>query len=531
MGTRLKDIIDLDYLISMDDALESQEEILSRTIKDRRIYSQCSQSCKTDKELLFSWLAFRKTEFLQDKDKKSLTLLPGDVFSFLYTWMVYAMVFLGGLSGISLAYSFLAYHGTRPINVAVFIALFVVFQVILILLILILLIRRAIKKKGTKGHTSILHTLVSAFFFNVIPRILKKITSGMFKKSLDTLEYTASLIRMKNREYKDFFFWPFVILTSVFAVSFSTGALGGTFFRVIVSDMAFGWQSTLMATSRTVHEVVSFIALPWSWFVPQALAHPSLEQIEGSRIILKEGISVLATRDLVSWWPFLCMGILFYAVIPRGLFLLAGILSQNHALQHFNFERPRFRQLIIRMQSPVLDIDADRTPPQESRELSNRDMEKNPIKQRKESMPFNQGSERSGQKAVILGSKSVYSDAAIKKIIHGIEQHLFFDVEEVIRISFDFDHDKDAIHKINAGNADQVILVHEVWQPPIRGLLHYIRQAKAALPNDMPLWIILTGEAGLEDLRVNDNDINFKVWKKAVNKLEDPDITVKRFIQ
>ena len=525
MKIRLKDIIDLDYFISMDDALDSGEDIRLRAIKDRKIYSQCKDDSQTGRTLLFSWLGLRKEEFFRDKDKKGVTLLPGTVFSSLYTWTVYAMVFLGGIAGISMAYSFLAYHGTRPINVAVFIALFVVFQVILIVFTLILLVRKSMGQKnyGKRFSGSIVHTLVSALFFDVLPKILKKADWAVFRKSLDTLEYTASLIRMKNREYKDLLFWPFFILTSGFALSFSAGALGGTFFRVVVSDMAFGWQSTLMATSAGVHDLISIMAFPWSWFMPEFFAHPSLEQIEGSRIILKDGISVLATQDLISWWPFICLGILFYAVIPRGLLIIMGVFAQRRALRNYNFDRSRFRQLIVRMQSPVLDIDAGEI-------LVSQGIEKNPISQMKETPAFKPGSDISGQKVLILASKNVFSKETIKKIIQGIEQYLFFDVKEIIGITFDFDNDADAISQMNKIDADQVILLHEVWQPPIRGLLHYITQIKAAMPDNRSLCILLTRDAGQKDLFVDSNDINYDVWQKAVFKLENPDIVVKRFI-
>ncbi|MBU8850020.1 MAG: DUF2868 domain-containing protein [Desulfobacterales bacterium] len=521
MRIRLKDIIDLDYFISMDNTLDSQEDIQSRVSRDRKIYNQCKSGFHTEKTLLFSWLAFRREEFFQDAKKKKLTLLPGSIFSSLYTWMVYAMVFSGGIAGISLAYSFLAYHGTRPINVTIFLALFVVLQVMLVLFALTLMVKKTIGTKNSKNRfsSSIVHTLLSSLFFTVLPKI--------FKKNLDTLEYTLSLIRMKNRAYKALFFWPFFILTSAFAFSFSAGALGGTFFRVVVSDMAFGWQSTLMATSEKVHDLVSIVALPWSWFVPDSLAHPSLEQIEGSRIILKDGISVLATQDLVSWWPFICLGILFYAAIPRGILMIAGILAQRRALRNFDFDRPRFRQLIIRMQSPVLDINANETPVSKA-------IKKNPIlshdRDIKEMPASKPGPDALGQKALILASKNVFSEEIIKKIIQRIGQHLFFDVKEMIWISFDYEHDTDAVRQINVSDADQVILLHEVWQPPIRGLLHYITQIKAAMPEGRPLWILLTRDAGQEDLAVDNNDINYDVWKKAIFTLENPDILVERFI-
>ncbi|SDU56984.1 DUF2868 domain-containing protein [Desulfobacula phenolica] len=558
MNIRLKDIIDLDYLISMDDALESKEEITSRAMKDRKIFSQCKAGCKNDTALLLSWLKFRKAEFVQDRDKKGLALLPGTFFSSLYTWVVYAMIFFGSMAGISLAYSFLAYHGTRPINVAVFIALFVVLQVVLILLTLILLARRAAGTKNRENlfHTSIIHTLIAAFFFNVLPKILKKADWPVFKKSLDTLEYTSSLIRTKNREYMPLFFWPFFILTSVFSFGFSTGAFAGTFFRIIVSDMAFGWQSTIMTTSSRVHDMVSFIALPWSWFMPASLAHPSLEQIDGSRIILKDGISVLATQDLISWWPFLCMGIVFYAVIPRAVLMITGIFARNRAVKNFNFERPRFKQVIIRMQSPVVDIDTHKT-------QVSRAVEPNPIKEMSNALPVATKPETpnhtkdqikvqievqtdqpkplnhqkpqdqpkpSAQTALILASKTAYTDAAIEKVIQQIKEYLFFDVNKSIGIQFDFNTDTQAVHQVKTGDENQVILVHEVWQPPIRGLLYYIQQIRSAMPENKTLWILLTQDTGQENLCVDDTDINFEIWKQAVFKLENPGIVLKRFM-
>lgn len=525
MRIRLKDIIDLDYFIYMDDAIDSPEDIQSQTVRDRKIYNQCKSTAQTETTLLLEWLSFRKDKFFREKDKKGLTQLPGTIFSTLYSWMVYAMALSGGITGISLAYSLLAYHGNRPINVTIFIVLFVVLQAVLILFTLILMVQRSIgtKKRYNFFHNSIIHTLITSLFFKLVPKILKKTGQPVYKKSYNTLEYATSLIRVKKREYKDLFFWPIFSLTSVFAFCFSAGALGGTFFRVIVSDMAFGWQSTLMTSSERVYDLVSFIALPWSWFVPESFTHPTLEQIEGSRIILKDGISVLATQDLVSWWPFICMGILFYAVIPRGFLLIAGILAQKNVLQQFNFKRPGFKQLIVRMQSPVMDIDVNKIQERQS-------IEKGTAKGIEKRSSLNPGTDMTGQKALLIFSKNVYSDKIIKRVINGIEKHLFFNVKEAMGISFDFENDEGAFRRMCQGDIDHVILVHEVWQPPIRGLLHYITQLKAIMLQHTPLWILLTRDPGEEDLCVDNNDINYDVWKKAVFKLEDPYISVKRFI-
>ncbi len=526
MHIRLKDIIDLDYFINMDEAVDSSEEIHSQTVRDRKIYNQIKDTSQTESTLLLKWLAFRKEQFVKGRDKKKISQLPGTVFSTLFSWMVYAMVLSGSITGISLAYSFLAYHGNRPINVTIFLFLFVLLQVLLLLFTLTLLMLRHVGTKNRKNffNTSILHTLIFSLFFNVVPKMIKKTGQQVLNKNFDAMEYALSIMRMKGREYDALLFWPVFLMTSVFAFAFSTGALGGTFFRVVVSDMAFGWQSTLMASSEAVYDLVSFIAIPWSWLLPESFAHPTLEQIEGSRIILKDGISTLATPDLVSWWPFICMGILIYGVIPRALLIITGILAQKRVIRHFNLKGPRYRQLMARMQSPVMDIGSDRTKQSKSVEKNvNTDMEKSPC--------FNNNPKGPDQNVLLLIPQNVYPDDIIKSITRKIENHMFFSVKEIQKISFDFDRDADTIRQMDQGDIYQVILVHEVWQPPIRGILHYIDQLKAIMPEETALCILLTQDAGQVDLFVESTNINYKVWKKAVFKLENPYIIVKRFAE
>lgn len=528
MTLKLKDIIDLDYFLSLDDALESEKDIGMREERDKRIGRNCRDACGSQEALLLSWLDARRQAVCREKEGKRLNRLPGTVFSSLYSFMVYTMIFSGSISGLMLAWSFLAYHGTKPVNVTLFIFLFIALQGVLILVTTLFLSFRSVKisSKNRGFRNSIIHTLLSSLFFHVLPELLRKTDSWIFRKGLDPLEYNSVLIRMKSREYKPLFFWPVFILVAIFAFCFTAGTLGGTFFRVMVSDMAFGWQSTLLTTSETIHDLVSWMAFPWSWFMPGPLAHPGLSQIEGSRIILKEGISVLATHDLVSWWPFLCLGILFYTVIPRGLLMAAGILSQYRVLRRFSLDRPVFRQLLIRMQSPVLDVTGGAAglkralPDQEDGRNSSSDDNGIALD------PAASGTIR--QTALILSPQAVYSDTVMEEIRHYIQARLFPDAKEMIRVSLDPEQDADVFIRIKDSDADSVVLVHEVWQPPIRGLLYYLRQLKSVMPEKMFLWILLTGDAGSEMLWVGESDINFEIWKKAVFKLQDPGIKIMR---
>ena len=208
---KLKDIIDLDYLLSVDEKIVSDKDIEKRIRDDREIFLKCSKSANDDRSILMSWLEQRREQFYKDSEHKGLKLLPGSVFALFYKWMLYLMIFLGFFTGISLVCSFLAYHGIQPINVTVFISLFIILQFIVVVFSLFFLLKRyaGLKSFSYSSGNSMVQAFISSLFFNVLPALLKKINMSFFKKSLDTIEYTASLIRMKNLEYKEIFFWPF----------------------------------------------------------------------------------------------------------------------------------------------------------------------------------------------------------------------------------------------------------------------------------------------------------------------------------
>ncbi|MBW1718378.1 MAG: DUF2868 domain-containing protein [Deltaproteobacteria bacterium] len=119
------------------------------------------------------------------------------------------------------------------------------------------------------------------------------------------------LVKGKRQVYGSLFYWPVFMLAQIFMIGFNLGVLAATLLKVTGADIAFGWQSTVQVSTEWVFELVRAVALPWSWFVPAEIAYPSLSRITGSHMVLKDGIYSLATEDLVSWWPFLCLAVFF----------------------------------------------------------------------------------------------------------------------------------------------------------------------------------------------------------------------------
>jgi hypothetical protein len=167
-------------------------------------------------------------------------------------------------------------------------------------------------------------------------------------------EHAVGAIIGKSRTYGLLFFLPVFILTQLLAMGFNLGLLAATLFKVVTSDIAFGWQSTIQLSPTAVHSLARAIAAPWSWALEGDAAFPSLAQIEGSRIILKEGIYHLSTPDLVSWWPFLCLAVLVYGLLPRLLLFLGAIAVQRRFLGSLDFRQGACEQLLMRMTTPLV---------------------------------------------------------------------------------------------------------------------------------------------------------------------------------
>jgi hypothetical protein len=133
-----------------------------------------------------------------------------------------------------------------------------------------------------------------------------------------------------------------------------------------------------------------------------------------------------------------------------------------------------------------------------------------------------------GAFAVALVPGAVYGTDKFGAAAGVIHQNLFFDVRSMTPLSFDYSEDRDQLVSLAKTSSDQIVVLQEVWQPPIRGLLHYFVQLKTKIFPDRPLWILLTQTPGEENRVVEETDINFKVWKRAILQLGNPDILVER---
>ncbi|MCF8089819.1 MAG: DUF2868 domain-containing protein [Desulfotignum sp.] len=547
MTLRLSDIMDLEYLLALDDQPGSRAAASKVAARDRDIFRQADGAKMTDNALVEAWLSYRRLLYFDQAGPKGYHRLPGQVFNHVFAWTARGMAFAGGLSGLALAYGFLAYHGVRPVNVALFFFVFVLVPAVFFLFFVAGLVIHPFRRSGP--GPGMFFAVVSRVLFDMVPAMLQRVRMKIKADSSDPgptrLDEGILFIRTKRREYQALFFWPLVMLVSLFALFFSAGALGGTLFRVTFSDVAFGWQSTLAATPSAVHDLVSLVSLPWAAWMPEFLAGPSPAQVEGTRIILKQGIAALATEHLTSWWPFLCMSMICYAVFPRLLIIGGAILGHRTALNGFDFYQPRFRRLIVRMKSPVMDIGLEENTaarhlqPEAKQTAGARGPVKDPSSEQTDANPHPalQPAEQDfspatpapiGTPAVVLAPGPAWDQTATDRVSDLLARQFFLDVRQVIYVDQDVDADALVLGPEVLDGADPVIFLQEVWQPPIRGILHYLVQLKQGVLQDKNLWVLLTQAPEEDSLGVADRDVDATVWQDCILTLGHPDMLVER---
>jgi len=551
----LKDIIDLDFLLGLD---EDPENVDTNSIasRDRDIFRQIKDGDRLDDAGLISgWLEYRRLLFFQKTGNGGPgAKLPGALFESFYAWIARVVFACGLAAGGMGAYSFLAYHGSRPVNVTLFVAVFILFPALLCLAAALVGFHQFRSGPAGSDWSGALHRLSMRLFIDKFMGRLQKWAGPVQKHFPQFSTDAGELLHLDTRSFRSILFWPVFIVLSLGALGFSTGALGGTFFRIMVTDLAFGWQSTLLTSGESVHRLVTWMAFPWSWAMPDIFV-PTLEQIEGSRIVLKEGLAGLASQHLAAWWPFLCMGLLVYALIPRIVLVGLAHAASMLALARFDLSRPGYQRLIMRMRTPRMGMDIKKTggsrvefraplPRPEPAPVVEKDEEffvmpqpdaiLNTPEPEPESRPPVVSDElrvkNNTPGALVLGSARGFEENDMEQIRAGLEQQFGIHVTAIVGINYDFDEDQDQIsaHVKDLGQGPLIVL-QEVWQPPIRGLLYYFVQIREMF-SDFPLWIVMIQTMDQDEKDVLPSDVNFQVWKSAVNQLKDPLMVIERWV-
>lgn len=515
----IEDLIDLEYFLHRDDPLSEYPDTETTHRDERRHYLDAIQPLvqksaapqqESGKSIIRHWLEYKRGMEISARPEGS-SPLPGELFRQTYAFLVLMFMILGLSSGSGLSFSFLIYKGHAPLNVSAYLGIFVLTQMVLICLVFLFLFLR---RCHVEFHQ---FSLIRAGVAFVITRLILwlKNRSERHLSAEKRISYQSALgvLKGKSRHYRNLFPWPVFILTQVFAVWFNVGVLLATVLRVIGSDLAFGWQSTLKLSAIAVQKAVIFLSWPWSWCVPENIAHPSLAQIEGSRIILKDGITQLSTPDLTAWWPFLCFAVLFYGLVPRLIFLVSAVVIRQKVLKNIRFQSIACDKLLRRLTAPSLDTRGEKSAPP-------------PLHPAAPSSSTATYADHLNRPFVVLVPEDVADSCDDAELNLYVTDILGVGVARKITVSLQMDQDEPLLRPIVPESNGQWVLLLESWQAPIREVLDFIHAIKTLNGPETRLYILLIGKPSNQTIFTPSEAHDLHVWKQKINALGDPGISM-----
>lgn len=522
---KIKDLIDLEYFIGRrygDDDRDREPETLEF---DRNVYLSFVEAQPPADEpryrrrLIRHWLE-RRREYEKTGGREAV-LLPGDIFSdtMRITRVLIAVVAI--VFGAGLTWSLLTYTGRAPVNVFTCLWVLVVPQ---LLLLLFLAASAALSRMRVIESFRMVYPVLTAIMTGMLRRTGRFVEKRIDAGTATRIATTYALLGKTRTIYGSVFFWPVFLTAQMTGVFYNAGILSALFLKVAITDLAFGWQTTLQLSPESVLRFVETAAFPWSWLFSPPAAHPTLAQIAGSQMILKDGIFHLATGDLAAWWPFILLTIAFYGLLPRLLLSCAGLVMKYRAIGSIDFNHAACDRLVMRMMMPRVNTAGRRYRPG--------DPEKKGVKSASPAAAADEGEnppEKSN--ALVLIPMEIFAHATRNEIQTALADLLGIHPVEVIPVGMDAKEDSRRLRealpeKQEKYQSMRIVVVQEAWQPPIKENTKWIRELRAAAGGTAGMIIALIGKPGHETIFTSPSDGDRHNWEQAVNRLQDPYIRI-----
>lgn len=504
---RYEDIIDLEYFIQQDRAYTSQAQQLEIRQRDRRIYQDCIRQTAEEsidrnrRFLLHQWMNRRREE----EKACGNAILPGRLVEEIYVRLGLILFITGLVLGSGAGLSFFTYTGKAPLNVFHYLAAFVFLQLLILTILLISWISRRMRRLPAP---SLLSSLLADLLIKLFRRASRRLLAEVSAEKREGFAAILGITQTK-RIYSPLIFWPILLLIQLFAVGANLGLLTVTLYKVAVTDIAFGWQSTIQFSAEAIFHFVRLLALPWSWLVGSGIAYPSLAEIEGSRIILKSGITHLATPNLISWWPFLCFALCTYGLLPRLTLLLLALYHKGRSLKTLSFDQIVFDRLISRMQTPVVTSQGEPEPATAA--------------VRQKATGVSATATEPGKKVKVLVPDDIFDRCPDDELTQALAGTGYIPVEK-IRFAADYEADRLLIERL-ATQKDMgvpLLILVEAWLPPIGDFITFLHDLRQALGQAAPIFVILLGRPDKKSVFTAPAPDDFGTWRQKIDSLGDP---------
>jgi hypothetical protein len=499
---RIPDLVDLEYFLVQDAGCDDESVLIHR---DRKLYrSRLAAQSSSRAGLLRRWLDLRREEAAAEHRAP----LPGEVADFAIRLLPKLLFVLAALTGITVAWGVLSYSGAFPINLIAAFSFLVILPLLFTFLSVALPGWRLLRRGSYSGMFG--GRITGALLLRLCER-LYALGGGELNRSRQALSASWGILRGRGGLHSGVVGWFAFRLMQLSGLAFALGVFLTVLLRGLFTDLAFSWQTTAEFSSAFVHSVVSLIALPWSGLADPPVSHPTLEQVAGSRVYLKEGLQHLASADLQSWWYFLLWSILAYAVIP-GLFLFAvSLWNERRAWKRISFHDARADALIRRMQHAQVKI---------GKEGNGRE----DVPMAEGSLPGKARNGLSRLRTLVPGE--LVGDRDLETWQRELQAQFNAEVLSIDAVKLDEDQDAELLRSLAAGTRDEaVLLLLEGWQPCINATLEYLKALRHHLGKERLLIVTLAGRE-CNGTRSATPDLEFSAWKKRLASLADPALQV-----
>ena len=524
----IADLIDVHYFFRTDEELRRTDGEAALAGRDRMLYLSevAPQSGKTGAVppwiLVRQWLTVMRRQYRQEQ--AGAPPLPGTVWSEL-TALLQGLIFFCGLCiGIGAAGALLLYAGTTPLNVSVYFGLFVLLQVGMLALQGLLFGYRLLRRASMER--SVVYLFLGRMLMRGLDGIRRRLQPALTGSQRLSLAAISGGMRQR-REQAALLIWPAFALVQLGGIGFNLGVIAATLAKVTFADVAFAWQSSLQLSPDLVADLVRWLALPWSWCLPQAV--PTPVQIQGSQMVLKEGIAHLETANLVAWWPFLCCAVLVYGLLPRCLLLILGLARQRHILAELNFSTPEHRSLVQRMTTPRIDASGLA---EEERPETVRTAVSEPVTDSAGFHPEAAHFPQDGRWVLLIPDE--LDEEPLRAALVGQLRPEFGIAFDCVRYGSPGMTDA-AIPALQTATAATppagVLVLHEAWQPPLKeteGLVGHLRNQAGG---QTPIIILLIGRPLPQTALTPVDPEQLQVWSQKMRALGDPWLSVRPLVR
>jgi hypothetical protein len=244
-------------------------------------------------------------------------------------------------------------------------------------------------------------------------------------------------------------------------------------------------------------------------------------------MILKEGVYHLATTDLVSWWPFLCLSVVFYGLLPRLILLTTGLSFQRRRLDKVDFRHAACERLLHRMKTPLVRTEGGH----EKSEGPLRDEVEDEREGYEAAVPEPEGRSVDGR-VIVLVPDELFDDCPDRELEDMVSRSMGYPIRRKLRYGEDEEGDRNLLAEIShlkeGGDPIRIMIFQEAWQPPIREGLNFIRALRKALGSNSLIKVALLGRPDPDNIFTPVKEEDWEVWKRKLKAMGDPYLDIEK---